>query len=532
MQRRTFHRWTPVAVVLAAVLALTACVGGSSGSDGDGTPKAGGSLVVGLYLEPLALDPHRQGYWETFRVSRNIMESLVDEDLTDTSGPTELKPGLATKWETPDGGKTWTFTLREGVKFHDGSDFDAESVHKNVRRITDPDYEFYDEVGAGQTSVWFDRLAEGRVVDDYTYEFEFDEPFLGFPRILAQSMSTLTIGNPAVWEKVGNDKFADQPEGTGPYKFVSRKIGDRIVLEKNKDYWGKAPYLDELVFRVIPNNQTRLAALLSGEVDLISYVQTEDVETLESQDFIVPEGHGAAYLYLTFNFKNEKFQDQRVRQALLQGVDRQKLIDELYSGHAVELGSWYPPGNEAYDPDEQDFEYDKDAAKKLLAEAGYDKSNPLSFTIVSDVANQNKAEWLHSELKGIGVETKVVALDRPSYGARTWAGNPEPDDGIHIDEYGGTYAEWLEQAYVSYAPKGLELDDYPDVQKAIEKARTTDDADQRIELWQEASRLTSSKALAIPTLSFTRYYAHSPNVKGFVWPATNWYDLSAVWLDN
>lgn len=540
MTRVPVRRWTWIAALIAiASVLLAACGGGDSsgaaGTDGgasDGTPKDGGSLVVGLYLEPLALDPHRQGYWETFRVSRNILESLVNEDLTDSEGPTELLPGLATSWEHSDDAKTWTFTLREGVTFHDGSPFNAEAVHKNVRRITDKSYEFYDEIGAGATSNWFTDFESGRVVDEHTYEFTFKKPFLGFPRTLAQAMGTLTIGNPAVWERVGNDKFADQPEGTGPYRFVSRTIGDRIVLERNEDYWGERPHLDQLTFRIIPNNQTRLAALLSGEVDLISYVQPEDVETLESQGFQVPEGHGAAYLYLTFNFKNEKLQDRRVRQALIQGVDRDKLGDQLYNGYAISLGSWYPPGNEAYDPEQTDFPYDPDAARKLLEEAGYGADNPLRFTIVADVANQNKAEWLQNELKAIGVTTDVVSLDRPSYGARTWGGNPEPGDGISIDEYGGTYAEWLQLAYRDYAVKGLDTAAYPAIVTAIDDALHTADPEKRIDLWRTASQEVNKEALAIPTVSLTRYYAVSPRVKGFVWPATNWYDLSTVWLDD
>ncbi|MFC4121561.1 ABC transporter substrate-binding protein [Nonomuraea zeae] len=525
-----------VAAAIVSALFLSAC-GGGAGSGGDtasaaqgsGTPKAGGTLVVGLYLEPLALDPHRQGFWETYRVSRNLFEGLVKEDLSDGEGPTKLLPSLATEWSASKDARKWTFKLREGVKFHDGSPFDAEAVHKNVRRVTDPGYEFYDATSAPKLANWFGDLVKGRVVDPHTYEFEFGKPFLGFPRILAQSMSTLAIGNPAVWEKHGNDAFADQPSGTGPYTFVSRTIGDRIVLKKNPDYWGDKPYLDELVFRIIPNNQTRLAALLGGEVDIISYVQPEDVETLESRGFQVPDGHGAALMYLTFNYKNAVFKDQRVRQAIIQGIDREKLAKELYNGNAIPLYSLQPPGNEAYDPQARDFGYDPAAAKALLKEAGYDEGE-LKFTIVADVANQNKAEWLQSQLKGIGVTVDIVTLDRPSYGARAF-GKPEPNDGLSIDEYGGSYAEWLHQVlYTNIAVKGLDLDDVPEIKEAVAAARYTDDPDQRIELWRKADEKIRAAGIAVPTVSLTKYYGLGPNVRGFVFAATNWYDLTKVWL--
>ncbi|GAA2898584.1 ABC transporter substrate-binding protein [Streptosporangium fragile] len=523
------------AVALASALLLAACgtTAGGSGADGasqsDSTPRKGGTLVVGLYLEPLALDPHRQGYWETYRVSSNIIEGLVKEDLSDPEGPNKLLPGLATEWKVSDDAKTWTFTLRKGVKFHDGSDFNAQAVHKNVRRVSDPQYEFYDETSVPKLAVWFGDLVKGEVVDDYTYSFEFSKPFLGFPRILAQAMSTLPIGSPAAWEKHGNDGFADHPSGTGPYTFVSRTVGDRIVLKKNPSYWGEEPYLDELVFRIIPNNQTRLAALLGGEVDLISYVQPEDVQTLESRGFQVPTGHGAAFLYLTFNYKNKVFDDEKVRKAIIHGIDRQKLADELYNGNAKPVYSLQPPGNEAYDPAARDFEYDPEKAKSLLKEAGYDPGE-LTFTIVADVANQNTVEWLQSQLKNVGVTADIVTLDRPNYVARAF-GTPGPTDGLSIDEYGGTYAEWLHQVLTTnIAKKGFDLDGNTEIKDAVEKARDATDPDKRIELWKAAETKVRESAVAIPAVTLTKYYALGPNVRGFTFAATNWYDLTKVWL--
>ncbi|ARJ05176.1 peptide ABC transporter substrate-binding protein [Cnuibacter physcomitrellae] len=523
-------RWWALSAALAAVVALAGCSAPASGTDGsgaDGDPQYGGDLVVGLYLEPLALDPHRQGYWETYRVSRNIFEGLTKEDTSGATDPTEIQPSLATDWTTPDGGRTWTFTLREGVTFGDGSPFDAEALDKNVRRISDPTYEYYDEKSAKSLSVWFSTLTAGTVIDDHTYQFSFSQPFLGFPRILAQSMATLTIGNPAVWEQYGNDGFADHPDGTGPYLFESRTVGDRIVLKKNPDYWGDAPYLDSLTFRIIPNNQTRLAALISGEVDLISYVQPEDVQTLESQGFQVPDGTGSSLLYISYNFKNPAFADERVRQALIYGLDRQKLSDELYNGYAQPQYSFEPPGNEAFDPEVRDFEYDPDKAVELLKEAGYGAGD-LSFTIVVDVANQNTAEWLQSQYKEIGVDVDIVSLDRTSYIARAYS--PEPNDGLSLDEYGGTYAEWLYQGFNGLTGKGLDKSQFPDITSALDAALHTDDAEARIDLWKQAEETLRNDAVVIPTVNLTKYYALGPNVRGFVWPSTNWYDLTKVWL--
>ncbi|MCS5722175.1 ABC transporter substrate-binding protein [Herbiconiux sp. CPCC 203407] len=525
------NRWLGVgAALVAAAVVLSGCSNPAGAEDTQaaaGEPQYGGDLVVGLYLEPLALDPHRQGYWETYRVSNNIFEGLTREDTTDTTGPTEIQPALATDWSVSDDGTTWTFDLRDGVTFHDGSDWNAEALDKNVRRISDPTYEFYDESSAAKLKQWFGTLTSGTVVDDDTYQFAFSKPFLGFPRILAQSMATLTIGNPAVWEQYGNDGFADHPEGTGPYKFVSRTVGDRIELEKNEEYWGDEPYVDTITFRIIPNNQTRLASLLSGELDLISYVQPEDVETLEAQGFQVPEGTGSSLLYISYNFTNPAFEDVRVRQALIHGLDRQKLADELYNGYAEPQYSFQPPGNEAYDPEVRDFEYDPEKAIALLEEAGYGEGD-LAFTIVVDVANQNTAEWLQSQYKEIGVDVEIVSLDRTSYIARAYG--PEENDGLSLDEYGGTYAEWLSQGFAGLAGKGLDPADFPEITGAIDAAASTADPDARIDLWKSAEETLRNEAVVIPTVNLTRYYALGSNVEGFVWPATNWYDLSKVWL--
>jgi peptide/nickel transport system substrate-binding protein len=529
---RTTRWWGIAGAAVAAALVLSGCSNAAGADDSQaaaGEPQYGGDLVAGLYLEPLALDPHRQGYWETYRVTNNIFEGLTREDTTDTTGPTEIQPALATEWSVSDDGKTWTFDLRDGVTFHDGSEWNAEALDKNVKRISDPSYEFYDESSAAKLKVWFGTLTSGTVIDDDTYEFAFSQPFLGFPRILAQSMATLTIGNPAVWEEYGNDGFADHPEGTGPYTFVSRTVGDRIELEKNDEYWGDEPYLDTLTFRIIPNNQTRLASLLSGELDLISYVQPEDVETLEAQGFEVPEGTGSSLLYISYNFENPAFADVKVRQALIHGLDRQKLSDELYNGYAEPQYSFQPPGNEAYDPEVRDFEYDPEKAIALLEEAGYGEGD-LEFTIVVDVANQNTAEWLQSQYQEIGVDVEIVSLDRTSYIARAYA--PEEGDGLSLDEYGGTYAEWLSQGFNGLAGKGLDPAEFPNITGAIQAAATTADPAARIDLWKTAEETLRNEAVVIPTVNLTRYYALGDNVEGFTWPATNWYDLSKVWLAN
>jgi peptide/nickel transport system substrate-binding protein len=509
-----------VVVVAATATSMSACsVGGSASASPDD------SFVSALYLEPKALDPHRQVFWETYRVSRNIFEPLVGEDLTTTSGVPDLEPVLATDWHSSDDGRTWTFGLRKGVTFHDGTPFTAASVEKNLRRVTDPDYEYYDEKSAGTAQLWFGDLASYRIVDDHTFSFTFNQPFLGFPRILAQSMYTLPIGNPAVWEKYGNDGFADHPEGTGPYTFTSRTIGDRIDLSRNENYWGTEPKSTHLTFRVIPNNQTRVASLLNDEVDQISYVQPDDVKMLEAKGFQVPQGTAAELIYFSFNARNPAFLDPRVREAVDLGIDRRALADEVFNGYATPQGTFFPPGNEAHSEAEEGRPYDPDTARRLLSEAGH-PAGSLHINLVIDVANEALGQWLQAELRDIGIDADVVSLDRASYSDRQY--NPAPDDGLYIDEFGETDAEWLYNVVNGLTNRGLDLDGFPDVTSSIDRALHTNDAAARIGLWQDAERTVRSHTLALPAVNLNRYYALGKDVSGFTFASTNWYDLAPV----
>lgn len=526
--RRIQFLLAPLLVIAAF---LTACGGSGGGGSASSTPRDGGTLVVGLYTEPTAIDPHREYFWETFRASRNIYEPLVQEDLTKAEGTPALVPGLATEWTPSDDARTWTFTLREGVNFQDGTDFDADAVDFNVKRFTDPGFEFYDERSAAMLKARFSDLKGTRVVDPNTYEFTFNQPYLGFPRLLAQSISSPLIVSPAALRQYGNDGISDHPVGTGPYSFVERKINDHITLERFQGYWGTRPHLDRLVFRTIENSQSRLAALQTGEIDILTRVQPTDVELLENQGYDVPSGTGAQLDYVSFLFSNKWAQNPEVRKAIASAIDRQGIADNIYSGHAQALTSFINPGNEAYSPDLKNYSYDPEKSKQLLRQAGV-KDGEITFNIVADLAGQPEAEYISDNLKQVGITANVVALERGTYSSRI--SSPEPDDAFHLGEYGGTYPEWVREGFNStvLSQGGEAHVDYPAITAALDSARyTTDDAG-RIALWQNADKIIADNAAVVPTVNFTKYYAIAPNVHGFVWPQTNWYDLSAVWVDE
>ncbi|WLP91646.1 ABC transporter substrate-binding protein [Gordonia sp. NB41Y] len=508
-----------LALTLLAATVVTAC-SGNAGANTD-------TLVVGLYTEPTAIDPQREYYWETFRVARNVYEPLVQEELSSSTGVTKLVPGLATAWHSNPDGSVWTFDLRRNVKFHDGTDFDAAALDFNVKRFSDPSFEFYDQKSAAMLKARFSDLRSTRVVDDHTYEFSFNHPYLGFPRLLAQSIGSPLVFSPTALQKYGNDGLSDHPTGTGPYTWVERKVNDHITLARFDGYWGEQPQLNRLVFRTIANNQSRLAAFQSGEIDILTRVQPTDVKLLEGQGASVPTGTGAQLDYASFLFGNRWAQNPQVRSAVALAIDRDGIARNIYSGYAQPLWSFLNPGNEAYDADHRVYRYDPEQAKQILAAAGITPGQ-VSFNIIADLAGQPEAEYISGNLKSVGIDAPVIALERGNYSARI--SKPQPDDGFHLGEYGGTYPEWVQEGFNStvLANGGEQYVDHPAIKESFDAARYTSDPAARIGLWQHADEVVAGSHAVIPTVNFTRYYAVSPDVHGFVWPNTNWYDLGPV----
>ncbi|GAA3566059.1 ABC transporter substrate-binding protein [Amycolatopsis ultiminotia] len=523
----------PYAVAAGLVLLLAGCRGGTDAVAGS-QPRDGGGLIIGQYQEVTQFDPNRQYSWETWRVDRNIYETLVDEDLSAPSGTPKIVPKLATSWTVSPDATTYTFQLRKGVKFSDGTPFDAKAVQFNVRRFTDPGFRYYDQVSAATMSLVYQDLASFTVLGDHTVRYTFKHPFLDFLRQIPNSGNAASgIFSPAALEKYGQDGLADHPVGTGPFTFAERVRGDHTTLVRNPGYWGQRPHLDKVIFKPIGDDQSRVAALQTGAVDLISRVPPDSVATLENGGFSVPENKGVPQIvYYSYNFANRYLQDKRVRQAIIEAVDRTQLAASIYRGHAEAATSIVNQGNEAYDGSAVDYPYDPAAAKKLLAEAGY-RPGEVKFTILSDTTGQPTAEYLQQSLKAIGIDAAVQSFEWITYGTRT--ANLKPDDGLYLGEWGYVAPDWVRIAHQN-SVVAHDGDKYSDTSaatvQAIDAAAHNSDQAKSASLWQTAARTWAKDATIFPLLSFNRYYAIAPRVGGFVWPQQDHYDLSRVWVAN
>ena len=350
---------------VAAVIAFAA--GGVKAAD----PKPGGTLVVAVEGLIGILDPHISNSGLTHNINEQIYEKLFARDYTKPNDgtPPEILPELATGYEVSPDGLVYTVKLREGVKFHDGTDFNAQAVDFNIRRMWDKDFEYFFKDGASSLAVYvYGSLKDIEVVDDHTIKFILSKPFSFFIEELADfiGLGLPWMVSPEAVKSYGNEEVKNHPTGTGPFRFVEEVKGERVVLEKNSDYWAKPPYLDQLIFKPIADPAARANALAAGEVDLINAVAPDQIEQLEKDGFVIAKGPTPHIWYVEFNHSEKPFSDVRVRQAVNLAIDREGMAKELLRGSALPAICFCGRTSPTFNPPPEwtGDEYNPDKAKK------------------------------------------------------------------------------------------------------------------------------------------------------------------------
>jgi peptide/nickel transport system substrate-binding protein len=324
--------------------------GDDAGGEATNGGEAGGEITISLGSEPTSLDPHAVDDGGERAINDNIYETL----LTRTPEG-ELAPGLATALPTQVDESTWEFTLREGVTFHNGEPFNAASVVATVERI-----QRLIEAEATDQSGFFASLTGAEAVDDLTVRITTDGP----DGVLPARMYWLKMV-PA--SAADSDDLTDEPIGTGPYTFGEFVRGDHITLTANADYWGDAPDIGEVRYVFIEEPGTRLAGLLSGEYDLITNLQPEDVDRAPKSAHVQGQEHPV----LILDADEGITADPEVRKALNLAVDKDAIVESLFGGLAtVDAGQLLSPSIVGHDDDLEPYAYDPDAAKQMLEEAG------------------------------------------------------------------------------------------------------------------------------------------------------------------
>ncbi len=428
--------------------------------------------------EPFTLNPANKG---ALAAVSDYLQLHIFDGLVDFSGPSLTpKPMLAERWENPSP-NTWRFSLRRGVKFHNGDPLTAEDVKFTV------DLQL---ANTGSTANSYLGPTEGaRVIDAYTVEITTRTPF---PPLL-YNISRLHIV-PRAYARIGAEAFSSkQPIGSGPYRFVEWQRGQRIVLEANPDYWGGLPTPKRLVFRFIPDPSTRAAELKAGGVDIITgppIAQLKELGAGATEIVAIPAARLIAY---PINTLQKPLSDVRVRRALNHAVDRETIVKSLLQGYGKPTGQPFTPGWLGYDPEIKPFPYDPGQAKRLLAEAGYPNGFDVTWNVSTGVflADKEIAEAAVAMLAQADVRVRLVPTERAKIQKDLQAGT---FDGITAGQW-GTVAESDVTVKWFFRPKIFtpELD----AKLAQFYAAGTGEVDRskRGKIWAELSRFAHDEAL-------------------------------------
>jgi len=546
-QSRVLRRAAAAGFAAAVALSLTACAESDRSNEGGGGGQAqsGGTFTFGAAGAPEVFDPFYATDGETFRVTRQIFDGLV----TYAPGTADLAPALAESWESSEDGLTWTFKLRSGVKFHDGTDFNSEAVCANFQRM-------FDQKGAGQsesvTTYWIDNMGPGfsdgakpalyagcEANDPTTAVLKINRVTSKFPNILG--LPAFSMQSPAAMEQydannvqAAGDSFTypayalEHPTGTGPFKFVSYdRANGTIELAKNTEFWDapNAAKVDKLIFRIIPDETARKQALSSGTIDGYDFPNAADWDQLKNDGFNVQVRPAFNIFYMGITQKNNPaLQDLRVRQALMHAINRDQLVKSQLPEGAEVATQFIPSTVDGYNEDLEPAAYDVDRAKQLLADAGHSNLT-VNFYWPSEVTRPYMPNprdifgAIQADLEAAGITLNVTTkpwnggyLDdvdeaRADLFLLGWTGDYNTPDNFINTFFGNP----TNRFYTASAPWGQELAD------RLKAADSEPDADTREELYKGINKDIMEKYLpAIPISHSPPAIVTKSNVQGLV----------------
>ncbi|MQA03913.1 MAG: ABC transporter substrate-binding protein [Streptosporangiales bacterium] len=505
--RRAGKSGTRVALIaaVAGALVLSACTTGGGGGGGEGADK---TFNIGIGVDLDTVDPVQQ----TTTTVQNVVDYGV-EALTKLDKKGKVQPSLAESWETSNGGKTMTFKLREGVKFQDGTKFDAEAAKFNLDRLLDPKVEVPIRGN-------YEVISKVTAADPTTLEIDLKNPSPNLPLFLSSTISGMM--SPESAEKDGNSyKNIVKPVGTGPYSFVRFKKGDQAVYEKYGDYWGKKPHYDRVVFHIVPESNSREAMLRSGQAEMIMNPPVSDLKALEEDSALeVVQAPSDRTVFTAFNNSKPPFDDKRVRQALNYAVDKKSIAEKVVFGAVDVVDSPFASSLDGY-CSVGSYEYDPKKAKQLLADAG---AKNLSVTMGTPsgryLQDKQAAQAIAANLREVGVKVKVRTTDWPSYIANTGAAKDEQVYDMHLLGWAPGALDAPSQFQMfqksQWPTNGLASAFYtnPKVESLIAKGNTELDDAARDKMYCDAQKQIWDDAPWMFLWSQTLLLAHSSDVEG------------------
>ncbi|WP_020006999.1 glutathione ABC transporter substrate-binding protein [Salinicoccus albus] len=549
------------------VLVLAACTDDSEvepengeGTSGEGGAEeaSGGDLVMAFPSDAVSMDPHGSNDVPSEQVRDTIYEGLVDLDEN-----LEAVPALATEWEQVDD-TTWEFTLREGVTFHDGSEFNAEVVKANIDRLQDA-------ATASPRAFMLDMVSEVNVVDDYTVEIVTEYPFSpllnnlshGAGKMVSKDLidedyqnaideSGLDMTLEAYYEarEAGGEDHEEaaqqiggnigtiveqNPVGTNYLQFDSRSAGERTELVANEDYWDGPPTIDSATFKVVSETASRIAELETGDSDFIAQVESSNIERVESnQDATLERTDSLSIDYLGFNTNQEPFDDPLVRRAITHAFDKEAVLSGVYNNSGTPAVAPLAPGMLGHDENLEGLEYDMERARELLAEAGYEDGFDVNLMVNDDNPERvDMAVWLQESLAELDINVNIEQVEWGSYLELTgngehdmfilgWSNSTgDPDNGIsplfHSDNLG--------------APGNRSFFENDELDQLLDEGAQESDEAAREEIYMQAQELLVEEAPAIFVRHSENLNAYHNGVEGLEIGRDNIFDLRNVTIE-
>jgi peptide/nickel transport system substrate-binding protein len=484
------------------------------------------TLVFGGSGLPVSMNSATDG--NSLTVMYQVLENLIFVE----PGGTELQPGLATEWESSDDGTVWTFTLREGVTFHDGTPFNAEAAKFNFDRWNDPEFEFGFRDEGVQYEAWgyvfggylgdeAAVLEEATVVDEYTLELTLSQPMGFLPAAL--SSSYFGLHSPAAIREAGADYGTPSvgAVGTGPFEFVEWIDGNQVVLERYADYWGEPAGVERLVFRGIEDPTARLAELQAGSIDIAVNLSPDDVVTIENDPNleVATAESNLNVGYLAMHQSNEPFESQLIRQAVAHAIDWNEIVAAFFGEDAVVATQFVPPGLIGRDESLEPYEYNPERARELLAEAGYPDGfeTELWYMPVSRPyfpSPEPIAAAMASYLADVGIQASLMTQDWGTY-LDNYQTGAFP---MYMLGWSADFADPDNFVYTFF--NGTQQQDYlgwnsPEVAQMLEEARQEPDEETRASMYEEINRLIYEAVPSIPVAHNPVLNAVRVGVEGF-----------------
>ena len=477
--RRQFVELLGVSAAGFGLVSMAGCSGGTSTSTSTGSGTAGGgaadAITYSLTTDPRALDPAYFDDGESAVVSCNIHEGLYQYGAKDA----KVAPCLATELpEISADGLTYTVKLREGVKFHDGTEFNADAVVKSIERQLEPnrnsDMPYASFVfGEKEAANGVEKI---EAVDPATVKITLRAASAPFVKNLAMALAS-PIVSPTAAAAATPGQPIDKPVGTGPYKFVDWTKGASVTLVANEDYWDGAPKTKNLVFKIIAEGNTRLTSLVNNECDIISSVDPSAASEVTNAGFELFSEDGMTINYMAFNTETGKCTDQAVRKAVAQAINVEELVSTIYGEYATVANSVMPLWMAPYDKDVKQTAYDPEAAKKALADKGVTSLQCITYTTArpyNQKGGSELARLIQGYLSAVGVDVSITEYDWTTYKTKVqtdpydicfygWTGdNGDPDNFMNLladTNWSMNVAHFQDEEYKALIAEGVAMPD-------------------------------------------------------------------------